>query len=55
MYDPLVSIVTPVYNGKQYLVKAIESALAQTYHNFELLIVNDGSIVNISDIIGHFL
>ena len=55
MSDPLVSIVTPVYNGSQYLSEAIESALAQTYKNFELLIVNDGSTDNSSDIIRPFL
>lgn len=43
MRRPLVSIVTPVYNGAAYIGRAIESALAQTYPNFELIIVNDGS------------
>jgi glycosyltransferase involved in cell wall biosynthesis len=52
---PLVSIITPVYNGSQYLSAAIESALAQTYKNFELLIVNDGSTDNSADIIRPFL
>ena len=52
---PLVSIITPVYNGEQYLSEAIESALAQTYKNFELLIVNDGSTDNSEDIIRPFL
>ena len=52
---PLVSIITPVYNGSQYLSAAIESALAQTYKNFELLIVNDGSTDNSTDIIRPFL
>ena len=55
MSDPLVSIITPVYNGSQYLSEAIESALAQTYKNFELLIVNDGSTDNSADIIRPFL
>jgi len=40
---PLVSIVIPVYNGANYLREAIESALAQTYENIEVLVVNDGS------------
>ena len=55
MYHPLVSIITPVYNVEQYPSEVIESALAQTYHNFELLIVNDGSTDNSADIIRPFL
>ncbi|WP_051901522.1 glycosyltransferase family 2 protein [Methylotenera sp. L2L1] len=33
----------PVYNGEQYLAEAIESILAQTFNNFELIIIDDGS------------
>jgi glycosyltransferase involved in cell wall biosynthesis len=40
---PRVSIVIPVYNGADFLEEAIESALAQTYENIEIIIVNDGS------------
>lgn len=40
---PLVSIIIPVYKGKNYLAEAIDSALAQTYKNIEILVVNDGS------------
>ena len=42
-YLPKVSIVIPVYNGSNYLREAIDSALAQTYANLEILVVNDGS------------
>ncbi|MBW6474931.1 MAG: glycosyltransferase [Anaerolineaceae bacterium] len=38
-----VSIVIPVFNGGDYLQEAIESALAQTYKNVEILVINDGS------------
>lgn len=38
-----VSIVIPVYNGSDYMKEAIDSALAQTYPNVEVLVVNDGS------------
>jgi glycosyltransferase involved in cell wall biosynthesis len=40
---PLVSIVTPVYNGAQYLAECIESVLKQTYQHWEYLIVNNCS------------
>src|SRR5688572_768328 len=40
---PLISVLMPVYNAGPYLKESIESVLAQTYDNFEFLIINDGS------------
>ena len=45
-YNPLVSIVIPVYNGANYMREAIDSAIAQTYKNIEIIVVNDGSTDN---------
>ena len=42
-FEPLVSIVIPVYNGSNFLREAIDSALDQTYSNTEVIVVNDGS------------
>lgn len=41
--NPKVSIIIPVYNGANFLAEAIDSALAQTYSNIEVVVVNDGS------------
>jgi glycosyltransferase involved in cell wall biosynthesis len=41
--EPLVSVVTPVYNGENFLAECIESVLGQTYRNFEYIIVNNCS------------
>ena len=50
-YEPLVTIIIPVYNGEKYVKYAIESALGQTYKNIEILVINDGSIDNSDAII----
>lgn len=44
LYPDLISIIVPIYNGEQYLRDCLESILKQKYHNFEVILVNDGSI-----------
>lgn len=43
LYTPKISIVIPAYNASNYLAEAIDCALSQTYPNFEIIVVNDGS------------
>lgn len=43
MCDELVSIITPMYNAEKFIAKTIESVQAQTYQNWEMLIVDDVS------------
>jgi len=51
MIDPLVSIIMPVHNGAKYIGTAIQSVVNQGYQNWELIIINDGSIDNTEDVV----
>jgi glycosyltransferase involved in cell wall biosynthesis len=51
---PLVSFLMPVYNCENYIGASIQSILNQTFENFELIIINDGSIDNTERIIKNF-
>lgn len=52
--QPLVSAVTPVYNGERYLPECIESVIAQTYKNWEYLIVNNCSTDRSLEMVQHY-
>ncbi|MCH5229291.1 MAG: glycosyltransferase family 2 protein [Muribaculaceae bacterium] len=41
--NPVISIILPVYNGQSFIKKCINSILIQTFFDFELIIINDGS------------
>ena len=45
-FTPLISVVIPAYNAEQFLDETLESVFAQTYENWECIIVNDGSTDN---------
>lgn len=51
---PLISIIVPCYNSERYLKRCIDSLLEQTYQNFELLLINDGSTDGTEEIIKSF-
>lgn len=51
---PKISVVMPVYNAEQYLDKAIQSILNQSYSDFEFIIINDGSLDSSLKIIKKF-
>lgn len=51
---PFITVVLPVYNGEKYLAEAIDSILAQTFANFELIMIDDGSTDDSQKIICHY-
>jgi teichuronic acid biosynthesis glycosyltransferase TuaG len=52
--EPLVSIIMPVYNARDFIEEAIQSVIRQGYDNWELIIVNDGSTDGSNDILTKF-
>lgn len=52
--EPLISVLLPVYNAERFLADAIESILNQSFRNFELIIIDDGSSDNSPKIIKQF-
>jgi glycosyltransferase involved in cell wall biosynthesis len=53
--NPKISIIVPVYKVEQYLRKCVDSILAQTLTNFELILINDGSPDNCGEICDEYV
>jgi glycosyltransferase involved in cell wall biosynthesis len=54
MKNPLVSVIIPLYNQKEFVGEAISSVLNQSYSNIEVIVVNDGSTDNPSEMLKQF-
>lgn len=55
MEKGLVSVITPCYNGSKFIRETIDSVIAQTYPNWEMIIVDDGSKDNSADIVREYM
>ena len=53
--ESMISVVLPVFNGEMYLKEGVDSVLAQTYPNLELIIVDDGSTDRSGEIVDSYL
>ena len=44
-----ISIITPVYNVEKYICRCIESVINQSYNDYELILIDDGSLDDLTD------
>lgn len=52
--NPIISVVIPLYNGRKYLKESLDSVFAQTFTDFEVLLIDDGSTDNYDDILSNY-
>src|ERR1700733_297511 len=53
--SPQVNVIIPAHNAAKYLPIAIESVMAQTFHDWSIVLVNDGSTDNTDEIVAPFI
>ena len=46
LFNPLISVIIPIYNVERHLEKCLNSIVNQTYKNLEIILINDGSTDN---------
>src|SRR5260370_2166038 len=51
---PQVSVIIPVYNGEKYIAQALDSVFAQTFRDFEIIVIDDGSTDGTEAILRHY-
>ena len=51
---PIISIIMPIYNSENYMSRSIDSVLTQSFDNFELILINDGSNDNSAHICDNY-
>lgn len=54
MQNKKISVIIPFYNGVEWLCEAVQSVLRQTYKNFEIIVINDGSSENMDRFLNKF-
>ena len=54
MMSDLISVIVPVYNLENYIVRTLDSILSQTYKNIEVIVVDDGSTDSSAKIIDDY-
>ena len=53
--NPYFSIVIPAFNAKSCIIDTLQSVIQQTFKDYEIIVVDDGSTDNTSDIVNTFL